>query len=450
MPANTSGRAKQPAGVLIAAPASGSGKTLMTLGLLRALTNRGVSVASAKVGPDYIDPAFHAVASRRACINIDPWAMRTELRAGLLADLPDEPTMIVCEGVMGLFDGATATQGSSADIAAETGWPVVLVIDARAQAASAAAVVRGFASHRDDVAIAGVIFNRVGSARHRAVIAEAMAATLPDIDILGFVPRSGALELPSRHLGLVQAVEHPQLENFIDAAAGLIEEHVNIHALQGLSRPSNMGGAGAQLGAIPPLGQRIAVASDEAFAFRYGHVIAGWRAAGADVQMFSPLHNEAPSVDADAIYLPGGYPELHAGKLSAANLFLNGMRDAAARGTVVFAECGGYMVLGEGLVDGDGARHAMAGLLPLETSFAKRALHLGYRRACCASDGPLGVTGTPYRGHEFHYATVIKEGPAEPLFEISDATQAPLGTAGLRHGNIAGSFIHLIDREDGA
>ena len=434
-----------PPGLIIAAPSSGSGKTVLTLGLLRHLVRARVRTASFKAGPDYIDPAFHEEASGRPCINLDSWAMVPDRLLETAAHGSASAELIVCEGVMGLFDGATAKQGATADLAARLGWPVVLVVDSRSQGASAAAVVRGFATHRPDVTVAGVVFNRVAGDKHERVLREACTDAVPDIPVLGALPRLGALSLPSRHLGLVQAIEHPDLEEFIDKAADLIAAHVDVESLTALARPAPQP-TGDLPPPLPPLGQRIAVANDEAFAFRYPTVLEGWRGAGAAISFFSPLGGQGPEPGSDAVYLPGGYPELHAGAL-ASNGFLDGLRAAAGAGAAVFGECGGYMVLGRGLTDGDGTRHAMAGLLPLETSFVERRLTLGYRRAELAVDGALGPAGTVFRGHEFHYTAILEEGTATPLFRCTDAEARDLGPAGTVSGRVAGSFIHLIDRE---
>ncbi|HSV29093.1 MAG TPA: cobyrinate a,c-diamide synthase [Candidatus Omnitrophota bacterium] len=434
-------------GIVLAAPSSGSGKTLATLGLLAHLVRRGVDVASAKVGPDYIDPAFHAAATGRPCPNLDAWAMRPATLAGLVAGLSHGAELVVCEGVMGLFDGAAVASGehagSTADVAALTGWPVVLVVDARGMSASAAAVVAGFARFRPDVAIKGVIFNKVSGERHRRLISEALSAACPEVQQLGFLPPLPQLALPSRHLGLVQACEHPDLAAFFDTAARAVAAHVDVDALLALARPAVLGGA--MQPPVPPLGRHVAVARDEAFAFAYPAVLDGWHRAGVRLSFFSPLAGEAPAGDADAVYLPGGYPELHAGLLSAGG-FLPGLRDAAARGAVVFGECGGYMVLGRALTDAEGRAWPMAGLLPVETSFKARKLHLGYRRAVLGWDGPLGRAGQEWRGHEFHFASVTAEGDAPPLFTVSDAAGSDLGRSGLRVGKVMGSFVHLIDR----
>jgi len=197
--------------------------------------------------------------------------------------------------------------------------------------------------------------------------------------------------------------------------------------------------------AIAPFGQRIAVADDVAFGFSYAATLLGWRAAGAEIVPFSPLADQAPDQAADAIYLPGGYPELHAGKLAANTAFMDGVRQAARKGMAIYGECGGYMTLGDGLIDAQGERHAMAGLLPVVTSFAERKLHLGYRQGRLLADGPLGEINRAFRGHEFHYATVVSEGPGESLFEVEDAACRKLGRHGRRQGSVFGSFLHLID-----
>ena len=431
-------------GIIIAAPASGQGKTVVTLAIVRALTNYGLSVAAAKAGPDYIDPAFHAAAGGRPCFNLDTWAMRFDTFVAIAGRLGAESSLVVCEGAMGLFDGAADGRGSTADIAAITGWPVVLVVDVRGQGASVAALLRGFAGHRRDVPLAGVILNRVGSARHADILTRAIRESGLDLPVLGCLPRDAALALPDRHLGLVQASEHPALDDFLDGAAEIVRKSIDLKAFRRLARRAPAGRA--ELAPLAPIGQRIAVARDEAFAFSYASVLEGWRAAGSELSFFSPLADEAPARDADAVYLPGGYPELHAGRIAGNSRFLGGLRDAAARDAAVYGECGGYMVLGRGLTDADGTSHAMAGLLPLETTFAERRRHLGYREATAAGDSLLGARGAVFTGHEFHYATIASEGPADPLFSITDALGADLGHAGLAIGRVAGSFIHLIDR----
>ncbi len=434
-------------GLIIAAPASGSGKTVVTLALLRAFRERGLAVASVKVGPDYIDPAFHAAASGRACLNLDAWAMRPETLAALAARAGANAELVIGEGVMGLFDGASDGSGSTAEVALLTGWPVILVVDAKGMAASAAALVHGFTDYRPEVPVAGVIFNRVGGPRHAALLAEACAPL--GLPVLGALPQAPELSLPDRHLGLVQAAEHPELDAFLTRAAGFAERHLDIEALIAGAKPCRL--APETIGPVlpppvlPPLGQRIAVAADTAFAFAYPFVLDGWRAAGAEITTFSPLGDQAPDPAADAVYLPGGYPELHAGRLTANARFLAGLRAAAARGAVVYGECGGSMTLGRGLVDAQGRRHALAGLLPAETSFAEPGLRLGYREAELVAAGPLGPAGARFRGHEFHFAQMVAGEGEAPLFRCRDARGTEIGDLGGRSGTVMGSFLHLVD-----
>lgn len=430
--------------LLIAAPASGSGKTTLTLGLLRALARRGHAVGSFKVGPDYIDPAFLVAASRRPCPNLDSWAMRFETLALLLQQAGTGVDLVLGEGVMGLFDGAPGGAGSTADIAALFGLPVVLVVDVRAMGASAAALIEGFLRHRDDVQIVGIILNGVGGPEHARLLREACDDHFAT-PVLGCLARDPALALPSRHLGLVPAAEHPALEAFLERAAELVEREVDLGWLMRLARPSSVAPLGHHATPLAPLGQRIAVARDAAFAFAYPSTLAGWRLQGAELLPFSPLADEAPAPDADAVFLPGGYPELHAGRLAQAERFRGGLRDAARRGSAILGECGGYMVLGESLTDADGQVHPMLGLLPLRTSFAERRRQLGYREIELLADGPLGRRGARLRGHEFHYATELSRVGA-PLARARDARGRDLGPVGCRVGSVAGSFVHVIDR----
>jgi cobyrinic acid a,c-diamide synthase len=257
-------------GLIIAAPASGSGKTLITAGLLRYFCRAGVDVAAAKAGPDFIDPTLHHAASGRACLNLDVWAMRRATLAGLVAELGATADLVLCEGVMGLFDGtgADGEAGSTAELARLTGWPVVLVVDARGQGASVAALLRGFTGHDPGVRPLGVIFNRVSSARHRELLAQAVARHLPDLACLGALPADPALRLPARHLGLVPAGELAETDAVIDRAATLIGGALDVARLAQLARASLLGGSPRHRG-IPPLGRRIAVARDEAFRFTY-------------------------------------------------------------------------------------------------------------------------------------------------------------------------------------
>ncbi len=428
-------------GLLIAAARSGSGKTTLALGLMRALTRRGMRVAAVKCGPDYIDPAFHAAATGRESINLDSWAMEPGVIAELAARAGAGADIVIAEGAMGLFDGApggAAGTGASADIAALLGWPVLLAHDVSGQAQTAGAIIRGLASHDARLKIAGVVANRLGGERHRRLVGESVAAL--GLPLFGALPRNDAVKLPERHLGLVQAGETDALDARLEALADFIEAHVDAPAV---AQAAAAAAAGHHATApLAPPAQRIAVARDAAFSFFYPHLAQSWRSQGAELFFFSPLADEPPPADCDLCWLPGGYPELHAGRLAQAEAFLSGLR-GFAEGRPVHGECGGYMVLGRSLIDANGAAHPMAGLLNLETSFAKHKLHLGYRRATLAGDHPLGPKGGLLRGHEFHYAAIVGESGA-PFAFARDAYSDDETPVGLRDGLVTGSFFHLI------
>lgn len=437
-------RSSIPRGLVIAAPASGSGKTTVTLALIRLLAREGRAVAPFKAGPDYIDGAFHRAASAgRPCCNLDVFAMRRETVEGVVSFGARDAELVVVEGVMGLFDAAANGQGSTADLAAMLNLPVLLVIDAAKQSQSVAALTHGFRSFRNDVSIAGLILNRVASGRHEQLLRNALAPL--ELPVLAALPPEGDLALPSRHLGLVQAEERDGLDYFLDRAADWLHRHLDRNALDTLLKPLHV--PAMPLRPIPPLGQHIAVARDEAFAFAYPHLLEGWRAQGATLSFFSPLNDEAPGLEADAVFLPGGYPELHAAKLAANLRLMQGLRDAALRQATIYGECGGFMLLGKTLTDIAGEAHAMAGLLPVSTSFAEKRRHLGYRRMVALTDTPLGPRGMAFRGHEFHYTSETEHGAAEPLFRAADAENADLGPAGARVGSVFGSYLHIIDAE---
>ncbi len=428
-------------GLVISAPASGTGKTTLMLGLLRAFAQRGKTVQPFKSGPDYIDPAFHRAASGRASVNLDSWAMSrgmiaSQISAGADADL------VLAEGSMGLFDGVAVTgetgNGASADISELTGWPVVLVIDVSGQAQSAAAVAKGFASYNPNVKLAGVVLNRVASPRHDALTRVGMDAM--GIEVLGSLPRVKSIEMPERHLGLVQAQEQAGLDAILDDAAKFVSEHVDMDRLLAAAQPCKpITGPAPRL--TPP-GQRIALAQDDAFSFVYPHLVAAWRAAGAEILPFSPLADQAPDNSADICWLPGGYPELHAGRIAAAQNFRTGLQ-AFATTRPVHGECGGYMAMGEALIDKDGNRHQMAGLLGLVTSYAKRKMHLGYRQAELTHPLPGFAPQSQLRGHEFHYSTILEQ-PDTPLACVRDANGAEVPETGSVRGFASGTFFHLI------
>ncbi len=432
-------------GLIVAASRSGSGKTTVTLGLLAALKRRGIAVRAAKAGPDYIDPAFHAAATGAASTNLDSWAMPPELLDALIGEAAQTAELLIIEGVMGLFDGVAGPPGrtgSTADLARCLRLPVLLVLDVSGQSQTAAAVVRGLAAHDPGVRIAGIVLNRVGSERHRRLVEEAIDAL--SIPVLGAVPRDEALVLPERHLGLVQAQEHGDLAARLDGLADMAQRYLDLDRIIAIAARLTVAAA-RHLPALPPPGQRIAVAADAAFTFTYRHLRDGWRRAGAEIVAFSPLADEPPPPDCDACWLPGGYPELHAGRLAKAHRFHEGLRRFGAT-RPVHGECGGYMVLGEGLEDAQGIRHAMVGLLGHATSFATRKLHLGYREARLLADSALGQAGGMIRGHEFHYATLISPGTDEAFLDLTDAQGRLLGDVGGRRGHVSGTFFHAIAR----
>ncbi|NSZ64129.1 cobyrinate a,c-diamide synthase [Agrobacterium tumefaciens] len=429
--------------IIIGAPRSGSGKTSVTIGLLRAFARRGIKVRGIKTGPDYIDPGFHAFATGTSGLNLDSWAMQPELLRHLLLQQADGADLVLIESAMGLFDGIPVAEnrtGSAADLARLFGIPVLLVLDVSGQSQTAAAVAYGFAHYDPVVTMAAVVLNRAGSERHRTLCTEAIEKI--GLPVAGCVLRDPSLILPERHLGLVQASEHPEIDAHIERLADAMERSIDLDALLSLAAPVDVP-SGSVEAAIAPPGQRIALADDVAFTFLYPHLKHHWHAAGAEIVPFSPLADEAPDETCDICWLPGGYPELYAGRLADAARFKAGIARFAET-KPVHGECGGYMVLGAALEDADGVTHAMTGLLSHATSFATRKMNLGYRQAAIVADGPLGRAGEILRGHEFHYARVIDPGHDEPFAQIADGQGRPLGPSGGRRDLVSGTFFHAI------
>ena len=414
---------------LIASPNSGAGKTIITLAIMRIFKRTGLKYQPAKSGPDYIDPKFHEMASGEPSVNLDAWAMqKPEIK-----DVAGDGNLIV-EGAMGLFDGAGISGlGSSANLANILSLPIVLVVDSGKMAHSIAAIVQGFKNFDPSVNLAGVVLNRVASDRHLNLLTTALSKI--NIPILGVLFRSKEFELSERHLGLVQASENTNLETWINAVADALTPSLDLEILSKLGSKVQ-----AKKHVNPsPLGQRIAVARDIAFEFSYPHHLKAWRMAGASISFFSPLADETIPGDTDFIFLPGGYPELHAGQIASAKTFKSSIRAHAERQTPIYGECGGYMVLGDTMIDESGDSHKMLGLLKLETSFADRKLHLGYRQL--SSLGPHFKK--PLRGHEFHYARTLSAN-GFPLFSAKDADDKQLPDMGLCSGQTFGSFAHII------
>ena len=456
-------------GLILAAPSSGSGKTSLTFGLLAALRAEGTLAQGFKTGPDYIDPQFHRIAAGRPCPNLDPWAMRPQTVFDTLQHGSVGADLCLIEGVMGLFDGVpgpvgtrdttdtTGTTGtvgmggnaSTASLAKSLDLPVVLIVDAKGQSQSVAALVRGFADFDPGLHLAGVILNRVGSDRHRALLSEALATHVPQVPVLGAVPRLPWLEWPGRHLGLTLPDELPDMPAQADRLAQLLPDCIDLDALQRAAGPLPdrpratdrlpTSALATDPGLLFPAGAQVAIARDEAFSFVYPH----WLGSGeARVETFSPLANEAVPDGCDFIFLPGGYPELHAGRLATANVFLASLREHHARATPIYGECGGYMVLGQAMTV-NGTRHAMAGLLPVVTHYSDGAARrLGYRSITAPEDF---WAGPRLKGHEFHASTAEELEPAN-LFSAWDSSDKNLGRQGHRNGNTLGSYLHIIDR----
>lgn len=435
-----------PPGLLISAPNSGAGKTTIMLGLLRALRERGLSVQPFKSGPDYIDPAFHLAAAGRPSYNLDSWAMSDTLMQEI-AQQSKGADIILAEGSMGLFDGVAQKgafgYGSTAETARFFNWPIILVLDIKGQAQSAAATALGFASYQKNLPFAGVILNRVASPRHERLTRLGMEQA--GIEVLGVLPRRGDLALPERHLGLIQAVEHPDLNKAIGDYASFIAENVDINRIIELGEAKTISNPLSGASAPPP-GQHIALARDEAFSFTYPHLLSHWREHGAQISYFSPLANEPPNSDADVIWLAGGYPELHAGRLASADKCFAAIR-SHAKTRPVHGECGGYMVLGKSLIDKNGTAHKMLGLLGLVTSYEKRKFHLGYRKATAICNTKLFTKNSSWRGHEFHYSQILSQ-PDDPLFTVVDASGDAVQETGSVRGHVTGTFFHLIAKAD--
>ncbi|OHV80737.1 cobyrinate a,c-diamide synthase [Rhizobium sp. LCM 4573] len=431
--------------LIIGAPRSGSGKTSVTIGLLRAFARRGVKVRGIKTGPDYIDPGFHQAATHLPGLNLDSWAMAPDLLRHLARGQAEDAELLLIESAMGLFDGIVSEEnrsGAASDLARLFRLPVLLVLDVSGQSQTAGAIAYGFAHYDPTVEIAGCVLNRAGSERHRKLCGDAIeAAGLP---VVGTILRDPTLILPERHLGLVQASEHPEMDAHIERLADAMEASLDLDAIFALAKPFDIPPGSAEK-SLPPPGQRIALASDAAFTFLYPHLAREWRSAGAEIIPFSPLADEAPPADCDVCWLPGGYPELHAGRLAAAMNFKAGL-SRFAETKPVHGECGGYMVLGETLEDAEGATHEMTGLLSHRTSFARRKMNLGYRQAELLENGPLGRKGETVRGHEFHYASTVSPGADEPFARIADGAGKEIGPSGGRRGFVSGTFFHAIAR----
>ena len=415
--------------LVIAGTQSGVGKTSITLGLVAALTRQGLRVQTFKVGPDYLDPTYLALASGRPCYNLDGWMSGEEYIQDLFARACADADLAVIEGVMGLFDGAdpAGLSGSTAEIAHWLDAPVVLVANAHGAGRSFAATAHGFATFLPEIRIAGIIANRCGSDRHaEGLRASLAAASLPPL--LGAVRRGGLPELPSRHLGLVSADEKQFSSEVLEKLADGVESAVSLEHTLETARAAGQGfpqQRGTDI--LTAAKVRLGIAQDEAFHFYYPDNLEALRRAGCTLVPFSPLHDRALPDNLDGLYIGGGYPEEHAQALAANHAMLESIRGFAESNRVIYAECGGLMYLSQGIETLDGARHPMLEILPGWTRMCPRRKSLGYVEVTLARECLWGRAGDVLRGHEFHYSELI---PTLPVGPTSRRPSAPLAHCG--------------------
>jgi len=432
---------------VIAGTHSGCGKTLVSLAVMAALRARGLAVAPFKAGPDFIDPTLHAAVCGRASHNLDPWMCGPEAARSILLRHARGCQVAVVEGVMGLFDGLSGAsdEGSTAALARLLGLPVALVLDARSMARSVAALALGYTSYDPALPFAGLILNRVGSANHADLLREALETSpgLPSsARILGMLPRDEALALPSRHLGLVTAQDGPLTPDLVARLARWAEENVDLtrllNACPALEFPP------AESAPAPSGRVRIGVARDAAFCFAYAENLRLLEEAGAELVPFSPLADRDLPPDLAGLYLPGGYPELHAARLAANASLRAGIKAFSAAGRPVYAECGGFMFLMDGITDPDGRAFPMCGVFAMSAAMLPRFAALGYREVVTTGPGLLGPEWTMLRGHEFHYSSPTGADPdAAPLYRVRDRRGWTDQAEGFAKGNTLGSYIHL-------
>ncbi|CAM4130311.1 cobyrinic acid a,c-diamide synthase [Pedobacter westerhofensis] len=414
---------------LIAAPHSGAGKTTVTLGIIRALHNRRLAIQSFKCGPDYLDPKLHTIASGKTGINLDRFMMDDAHISSVYNAYGNDADVLITEGVMGLFDGSVKMEGSSADLAGFLNIPVVLIVNAKAMAYSVAALLLGFKLLRKDIHIAGVIFNFVERESHYQLL----KAAAEDVGIraLGFLPKNEGMQIPSRHLGLKTGSEIDH-EVIIEQAAEHIQKHIDLDELMRITAapffPSSF-----PLPLIAKGQRKILIARDEAFNFLYAENIRILAGLG-QVSYFSPLKDTVLPA-ADLIYLPGGYPELHLGTLSANTALKQQLVSYYEHGGKFLAECGGMMYLGQYIADEEGRQFPMTGILDVSTSMQQKKLSLGYKR--------MLIGGTELRGHEFHYSHFTEIPPQEQDIQVWNARDEALQTPVFKTDQVLASYLHF-------
>ena len=433
-------------GIVIAGTHSGCGKTTVSLGLMAALVRRGVRVAPFKVGPDFIDPGHHFQVARTASRTLDGWMLPREYNLRTFQNAAPTADIAVVEGVMGLFDGydGKTEAGSTAQMAKWLGLPVVLVVDARSMARSAAALVMGFENFDPQLRFAGTFFNNLGSRRHLAMLQEALPGSVR-MPCLGGLLREEAVRIPERHLGLVTREDHPLDDRQVQRLADRIEENLDIEALiAGLPEADSAPGPVGRPPAVTAGREKIGVARDSAFCFYYPDNLELLEKHGAQVIFFSPLHDDDLPPGLDGLYFGGGYPELFAERLSNNQRVLSRIREQSAAGMPIYAECGGFMVLCAELQDLHGRSYPMAGCFPFATRMRPRLKALGYREVRLTCDTIIGEQGLSLRGHEFHYSE-LADGTAPPptAYRIADRAGMERPAEGHMVRRTLGSYIHL-------
>jgi cobyrinic acid a,c-diamide synthase len=468
--------------LVIAGTHSGSGKTSLTLALTRALARRGLRVQTFKVGPDFLDPTYLALASGRPCYNLDGWMAGQDHVRGLFEQAAADADCALVEGVMGLFDGADAAtdEGSTAEIARWLDAPILLVANVHGMGRSIAALVKGFTGFAADLRFAGVVANHCGSERHAAWLADSLrAAALPPL--AGAIPRGAFPELAHRHLGLVTADREQLSEALLDDLATALERYLSLEGLfpELLLRQVNRSIVNRSIVVMPDPGSgpgralirhpelhwtpavagvtnaepsraparvRIAVARDAAFHFYYRALFDALVAAGCEPAFFSPLADRRLPVGISGLYLGGGYPEAHAEALAANGEMLAAIRAYAASGKPLYAECGGLMYLSEGLVE-EGRFHPFLGILPARTRMLSGKKALGYVEVTLTADSLWGQSGDVVRGHEFHYSELIGDPAADPawrrVYALSRRRSDIVEAEGFQKGAILASYTHL-------
>lgn len=428
--------------IVIAGTHSGSGKTTITAGLLAALRKKGLKVQPFKVGPDYIDTGYHAVAAGRMSYNLDFWMMPQPNIVQLFKHGMEGMDFGVIEGVMGLYDGVGSTpEGSTAEIAKLLNAPVLLIIDAGGMSTSAAAQVLGYKSFDRNLRLAGVIINNVGSEHHYKLVKEAIEA-YTGVPALGFLPRDREVTLPSRHLGLLPAEEMERHAEIIDKAAALVQEWIDLDQVIAL------GGSAGPLPPVSPLAfesgrpVQIAVARDESFSFYYRSTLEVLAALGAELRYFSPMKDSSLPENIDGLYLGGGFPEVFAGKLSGNRSLLEDINRKLGAGLHCYAECGGFMYLTESITGKNGETHPMAGFFDGNTIMTDRLQRFGYVDIEFTADNVLGKAGQRARGHEFHHSLV--EGITCPAtYLIKSAFSGSQWHCGYRRANTLAAYAHI-------